>query len=191
MSAALPTGLPGKLLALGLAACVPAAVWAAAVAPLVALHADRAEALSQRRVLARRMARVVQTLPELERQAAEAAAYGPAPDSVLQGPTDAVAAAALQQVVRDLAAEAGAVLTSAEALAVEQVGAYRRVGLRVALGAPWPALVRLLQAIERRASPAMLVDDLQVRGPRAQVGPAEPVLEASLAVLAFRAGAGR
>ena len=187
MSLALPTGRRGKVLALGFAVLSVGAVWAAVVDPVLSWHAERAEALAQRQSAARRIAEIARSLPELEQQAAAAATSGPPPGAVLQGTTDAVAGAALQQLVRDMATGAGAVLSSTETLPAEQAGTFRRIGLRIAFSAPWPVLVRLLLAVEQ-ATPMMLVDDLQVRGPRLQVGPSDPALETSLVVLAFRTG---
>ena len=187
MSLALPTGRRGKILALGFAVLAAGAGWAGVVDPVLGWHAERAEALAQRQAAARRMAQIARSLPELEQQAAAAATSGPPPGAVLQGTTDAVAGAALQQLVRDMATGAGAVLSSTETLPVEQAGTFRRIGLRIAFSAPWPVLVRLLLAVEQ-ATPMMLVDDLQVRGPRLQVGPSDPALETSLVVLAFRTG---
>jgi general secretion pathway protein M len=187
MSLALPTGRRGKILALGFAVLAAGAVWAGVVDPVLGWHAERAEALAQRQAAARRMAQIARSLPELEQQAAAAATSGPPPGAVLQGTTDAVAGAALQQLVRDMATGAGAVLSSTETLPAEQAGTFRRIGLRIAFSAPWPVLVRLLLAVEQ-ATPMMLVDDLQVRGPRLQVGPSDPALETSLVVLAFRTG---
>jgi general secretion pathway protein M len=150
-------------------------------------HAEAAENLAQRRVLARRMAQVVRSLPELERQAADAVSSAPPPSALLQGANDAMASAALQQAVRDMAIGAGAVLSTTETLPAEQAGAYRRVSLRVAFAAPWPVMVRLMQAVGQ-ASPVMMIEDLQVRGPHLHVGAGEPDLDASMLVFAFRAG---
>ena len=86
-----------------------------------------------------------------------------------------------------MAARAGATLASAELLAAEPAGAYRRVRLRITLRAPWPVLVGLLQAIAS-AQPGMVVDDVQVHGAGGFNRAADPVLEASWTVLAFRPG---
>jgi general secretion pathway protein M len=104
---------------------------------------------------------------------------------VLAGETDAVAGAALQLLMQQMAIGAGTSLSSVEVLPAESVGGYRRIGLHVALAAPWPALVHLLQSIEQ-ATPPMLVDDLRLHGsPVANV--ALP-MDASFTVLAFRDG---
>jgi len=186
MIEALPTGRRGKALAVALLLLVLAAAWMAVAAPLLNWHADRAEALQQRSVLARRMAQVAAGLPELQRQAAAAAAVGPVAATLLDGSTDAVAGATLQQLVQDMAARAGATLSSTETLPAEAVAAYRRIGVRVALSAPWGVLVQLLRAVQQ-ASPQMLVDDLQIRGGRQFGAAAEPPLEASFTVQGFRA----
>jgi general secretion pathway protein M len=187
MNLALPTGRRGRLLALGLTFLVLALVWLVLVSPLARLYADRAEALDQQRIIAHRMALVAGELPDLQRQATAAAGSGPAQNALLEGGSDAIAGAALQERVQDMAASAGARLSSAEMLPAAQAGAYRRIGLRVACSAPWPVLVRLLQAVEQ-ATPRMLVDDLKVHGPRIQLQAAEPPLAAELTIFAFRAG---
>lgn len=182
----LPTGRRGQALAVALLLVVLAAAWAAVAAPLLEWHADRAGVLQQRTTLARRMAQVAAGLPDLQRQAAAAAASGPVAATLLDGSTDAVAGATLQQLIQDMAGRAGATLSSTEALPAETVAAYRRIGVRVALSAPWGVLVELLRAVEE-ASPQMLVDDLQIHGTRRFGTSGEPPLEASFTVLGFRA----
>lgn len=191
----LPTGRRGQALAAGLLLLVLAAAWIAVAAPLLAWHADRAEALEQRSALARRMAQVAGTLPDLQQHAAAVDAAGPVAATLLGGSTDAVAGATLQQLVQDMATQAGASLSSTEALPAETLAAgvgttdtaaaYRRIGVRVALSAPWPVLVQLLRAVGQ-ASPQMLVDELQIRGARQFGIPGDLPLEASFIVLGFR-----
>jgi len=190
MALALPEGARGRALALGLTAVVLAAVWAAAVAPLLAFYADRAEAVQLRTQLAARMAAIAESLPELQR-AADAPAANAAPAvATLPGASDALAGAALQSLVEAMASGVGAKLTTTETLPAEAVGAYRRVALRVTVDAAttWPVLVRLLQAIER-ATPRMFVDDLQIRAQPAPETLKEPPLDISFIVLAFRGAA--
>lgn len=186
MIESLPTGRRGQVLAWALLLLVLAAAWVAVASPLLEWHADRGEALQQRATLARRMAQVAAGLPELQRQAAAAAAAGPVAATLLDGSTDAVAGATLQQLIQDMAGRAGATLSSTETLPAETVAAYRRIGVRVALSAPWGVLVQLLRAVEE-ASPQMLVDDLQIHGVRRIGGTGDLPLEASFTVLGFRA----
>ena len=163
MNTSLPTGSTGRWLALGITVFVLVMVWFAAVDPLLSWYADQAEQLGQRRMLVRRMETVAQSVPDLREQAAGVSAQGPAATSLLEGGTDAIAAASLQQLVQDMAGRTGASLSSTEALPATQAGAYRRIGLHVAVSATWSVLMRLLQAIHQ-ASPQMLVDDLQLHG---------------------------
>ena len=188
----LPTGRRGQVLALGLTVAVLGGAWAGIAAPLLDWYALRAEQVQARRAVARRMAELSETLPALRDEARRVATPGqPAEAAVLDGASDALAAAALQGRLQDMAARAGAPLSSAEALPGEAAGAWRRIGVRVAVNAPWPAIIRLLQAIGT-ASPRMLVDDLQLRAPPLvlRAGGVRPV-DASFTVLAFRAEAGR
>ena len=187
----LPTGRRGRLLALGITLAVLGALWAGVAAPLVEWHALRAEQVQARRALARRMAEIAETLPELRDQARLATASGRAPgEATLDGASDAIAAAALQGRLQDMAARAGAPLSSAEALPGEAAGAWRRIGVRVSVNAPWPAVVRLLQAVGA-ASPRMLVDDLQLRAPPLLLRTGTRPMDAGFTVFAFRAEAPR
>lgn len=190
MAPALPSGRAGQWLALGLAAVVLALLWEVAALPLIQWHAARAQALAERRVLAGRMAGLAAELPLLSRAAAQAAAAGPPAGAMLDQPSDAVAAAALQQRVQDIASKAGATLSSAEALPAEAAGAYRRIRLRVALTAHWPVLVGMLQGLAVQTVPQMLVDDVQLRSAPVLLDRNDPPLDASFTVLALRAGTG-
>jgi len=185
MASSLPTGRRGQLLASTLTLVVVTSVWAGVVTPLLGWYAEQTQRLEQRRVLAHRMADLVGTLPALQAAAAGRDAIGPPPSAVLAGETDAVAGAALQLLVQQMATGAGTSLSSVEVLPAEAVGGYRRIGLHVTLAAPWPALVNLLQSIEQ-ATPPMLVDDVRLHG-SALPNVALP-MDASFTVLAFRDG---
>ena len=183
----LPTGRAGRLLAVLLVLLVLAAGWAAAGAPLLDWYADRADALERRAALARRMESIAADLPRLQRQVQAGQTAGPAPIPVFGGGSDAVAGAALQQTLQDMAAKAGVTLASTEALPPQAEGAYRLIGVRVTTNTPWPNLIHLLLAITQ-ASPVLLVDDLQVHGARGFVRKGGTPLDASFVVMGFRAG---
>lgn len=191
---ALPTGPRGRLLAVGLAILALVILWLGLVSPALAWYADRADTLDQQRAVAARMAALADSLPDLQRLAAETAGAAE-PLAVLEGATDAVAGATLQELVQDMANQSRASLASVETLPAEQRGAYRRIALRVSVSADWPVLVQFLAAVEQ-ATPRMLIDDLQLRGQSARlrlVGTAAagpPPVEASLTIIAFRAGSG-
>ncbi len=181
----LPEGVRGRALALALTAIVLAATWLAAGQPLLDAYNDGADELDRREALASRMAGVAATLPDLKREAEAQSTDATPVSATLEGASDALAGAALQGLVEAMCKNAGGHLTSTEALPVEQIGAYRRVALRVAVDAPWPALMRLAQAIER-ATPRMFIDDLQVHAQPASDATKEPPLDISFTVIAFR-----
>ena len=187
MAARLPDGRGGQMLALALTAAVAAGLWFAVAAPLLGWHTQRADSIAQRATVARRMAEVADTLPDLQRSGSVQAATAPAA-SLIGGETDAIAAADLQQRVQEMASRVGAALSSTEVLSTVQLGGYRRIGLRVSTNATWATLVQLLQSIGQTA-PRMLVDDLQLRGQRLVAPLPDPPLDASFTVMAFRAAA--
>jgi general secretion pathway protein M len=186
MALALPDGPRGRALALGATAIVLAAFWLAVVQPLLDAYADRADELQRHGALAARMADLAASLPQLQREAEALSADRTPTNATLGGATDALAGAALQGLVEGMSTSAGGRLTSTEALPAEQVGAYRRVALRVTLDGTWPVLIHTLQAVER-AVPRMFIDDLQIHAQPASAKLAEPPLDISFTVLAFRA----
>ena len=140
METALPDGPRGQILAAALTLTVLAALWFGAAAPLIAWYYGSADELAQRRTLLVHMQQVAAALPVLEHQSA---GMRPAPVALLSGATDALAAAVMQNAVQGMASAAGAELTSMETLPADTRGAYRRIGLRVSLAAPWPILIEL------------------------------------------------
>jgi hypothetical protein len=187
MNPALPTGQVGRLLALSVTLVVLLVGWFAVASPLLDWYADRAEHLALRRVLVRRTEVIAQTLPELRQAAARDVVQARATSNLLDGGTDAIAAAALLQWVQDAASRTGTRLSSTEALPATPTGADRRIGVHVAFNAPWPMLIKLLQAVEQ-AAPRMLIDDLQIHERQYAAQPLNTGLDAGFTILAFRSG---
>jgi len=174
----------GRMLALGILIVLLLLVWEAGARPLIDWYGARADALAGERARFLRMEALVASLPALRK--AVAAGEGSAPTALLDGASDAVAGASLQESVQRMAASLGANLASTEALPARQEGSYRRIGVRIALNARYDILVRLVAAIEQ-AAPSMLIDDLQMHGSRILLSTAQP-LEASMTVIAYRKG---
>ncbi|MCW8306047.1 type II secretion system protein GspM [Acidiphilium sp. PA] len=187
MTRALPTGRNGRVLAVGFAALALAVLWLAIGSPLVGWYEARAAHLAERRLFAAHLAGLAAALPVLARDAHRLSASVPARRVLLEGATDAIAAANLQQTVQSMAGRAGAVISSTETLATQRRGRYRLIRLQVALTGRWPVLVHLLQAITT-AQPTMLVDDLRVTGADIGVRGGDAPLSATITVIAFRPG---
>ena len=185
LATGLPTGRRGQALAAGILAVLLLAVWLGVVLPVLGLFAARQQEIGDLRARSAREAALVAALPALSKQA-QLAAKTPT-RAVLPGNSDAIAGATLQEQVQAMATVANAQLTSIETLPAEQVGAYRRIGVRVELSAQLSVLTALLRAVED-AQPSMLVDDIRLTA--TPVGPqnAQLPLEAVFTVYAFRVG---
>lgn len=188
LAASAPSGLAGRALALVLTASVLLVAWAGIVAPVLDWYADRTETLRRQDALAQRMAALVDRLPALQ-QAAEGTgqAAGPAPETLLPGATDSLAAASLQQRLDELAAAAGARIGSEEILPARPAGDFRAIAVRVTLTAPWKSVIGLLQAMGNAEMP-MMADDMQLRGPIAAASARDPdqPIDATFTVSAYR-----
>jgi general secretion pathway protein M len=188
MVAGLPTGRRGLALALALVLLVLAVLWQGVVSPLLSYYDDRAEELGTLQLKANHMAQLATQLPSLKQRADAAGRSGQTQTLVWEGPSDAVAAAALQSKMQEMASATGASLSSVENLPVEPLNPnYHRIGLKIALNATWPNLVNLLKSVEM-ANPPLLIDEVQVHGsplPRLNVNRG---LEANFTVYALRTG---
>ncbi len=186
LSPALATGVRGRVLALALALLVALLLWIGLVAPLLGWFDERQETLRRQQAIGRRMAALVQTLPDL--QAASDAAGARAArrrEALLDGTSDAVAAATLQQLLDEMANRAGLRIGSVEVLPAEPAGLYRAIAVRLTVNAPWPPLVTLLQAIATANAP-MLVDNLQLRSlPRSATDTESPI-DVTFSVIGYR-----
>ncbi|MBV8615826.1 MAG: type II secretion system protein M [Acetobacteraceae bacterium] len=189
MTLDLPTGPRGRALALGLTALVLLVAWFGIVSPVLDWYSGRAEQLAQRSVLARRMADLAASLPQLEHQVTALPTTKANPDALLPGETDAVAAASLQERVQEMASRAGAPLSSVEMLPAAQLGQFRRIGLRVAAQGEMTNVIRLLQSVEA-AKPRLLVDELDLQRHLLLAKPNAPDLDAKFVIYGFRAGTG-
>ncbi len=183
----LPTGARGRLLALGLTLCAASLLWFAVVSPLLGWHGEQAERLAQQRTLLARTTEVAAGVPALRRALAALATEQPARNQMLPGSTDALAGAALEERLQELAATTAAPITSAEVLPATEMGPIRRIGVRVAVQATMANVIRLLAAMAA-AQPRMLVDELDMRSQFLAANPREPAVRASFVAYGFRAG---
>lgn len=181
----LPEGLRGRILAVAILLTIVTAIWLGIAVPMTDWYADRAETIDRQVTLSRRMAQIAADLPSLRAQVATTQAA--APVSVLDGTTDAVAGAALQQRLQQIASGLGATLASTELLSGDPAGTYRRIGIRIAVTSTWPVIVRLLEAIAGD-TPRLLVNDLQIQAMRASLTDADPTLNVTMVVFGFRSG---
>jgi len=156
----LPEGRRGQALAVALVVVLATLVWLGIGSPLITWYEARSTELSTRQSLLDHMAERARALPALRRLAAATRTEAAAPDALLTGDSDAIAAATLQGMIEDMATTAGATLASEEVLPAVQQGAFRQISLRIALSGRWPVLIGLLRAIDA-SDLRLLVDDLE------------------------------
>jgi len=185
---ALPGGRAGRLLALGVAVLALVLLWAGVVRPLADWYDTQGDLLAQRQALAARMAGLAASLPELKREQAAAPGEDP-PLAMLQGESDAIAAANLQERVQALGNAAGVLISSVEMLAVDppagEAAGDRAIRLRLSLRAAFPPLLRLIDLIES-GPPLMLVDDIHIEASQLLDRSDGARLQATLTITGFR-----
>jgi general secretion pathway protein M len=188
-SARLPGGLPGRFLALALTFVVALAAYALVVAPLLGVYSDRSLLLANRELLRDKIAAVAAELPQLRARANELSTTSDAQQTTLQGSSDPIAMANLQNRVEELATSAGASISSTETLPPEIREYYRRVGLRVVLNGSFPSLMTFLSGLETSTTP-LIVDNLQIHSVQSRAGSTQVArLDAIVDVYGFRVDA--
>ncbi|MBV8777902.1 MAG: hypothetical protein JO258_11965 [Alphaproteobacteria bacterium] len=162
-------------------------VYLAAATPLVALYESRQEALDGRRVLAAKLTAAAERMPGLRERASQLRASSGENRVVLEGASDALAAAGLQSRLEEMASATGATIASSESLPSEPREGFRRVGIRLAVSGRYDSLLHFFAALES-AAPPLVVDNARLSGGLAAVtaGGAAP-LTASLEIAGLRA----
>jgi general secretion pathway protein M len=161
--ARLPTGKPARALALSILCVIIVLVYAGVIAPLVDLYRSGEVTLADRELLVPKLEQLAAEVPALRARLAALQAAGAGHEVVLDGATDALAAANLQSRLEQLAAANGVTIASTEAVVTEDRGPYRRIGLRLAVNGQYEAIIKLLAAVEE-ASPPMVPGNLQIHG---------------------------
>jgi general secretion pathway protein M len=169
-------------------------IWFGIADPVRSWFNDRSALLDQRQELLAHMRDLAATLPALRTASTDKRDEGTRAASILlPGDSDAVAAAALQERVQKMAADAGATLTAVETLPpTSTAGRWHKVALRINLNASWPVLMELIRSVEQSPT-RILVDDVRFRSPVVVAHPAALPIQASMVLYGFRpsdAGAG-
>ena len=159
----LPTGRPGRMLALAILALLIALVYTGLVVPLIDLYRDGEAVLADREMLAPKLEQLATQVPALRARLTALQAARTGNEITLDGATDALASANLQSRLEQIAAANGVAIASTEAIAAEDRSPYRRIGLRLAVNGKYEAIVKLLGAIEA-AAPPLVPGNLQIHG---------------------------
>ena len=139
------------------------------VMPLVGSYSAGSRSLAENRALIERYRQQTAREPALQAELAALSAMQLESGFYLAGETEAVAAAALQDYFRALAAQNGAEVKSIQSLPAKAEEGLSRVAVRVALVATSESFYRLLHDLEG-GSPYIFVDNLELQMQRKSGG---------------------
>ena len=165
MNSALPPWA-GRLAAVALLVALLGAAYLYAVAPLLATYRDTDQEIARTNDLLERYERIAARRGAYQAQVDELSSRQTGIGVYLSGTTDALAAAELQDRVKDMVEARGGKLRSIQILPVKAAGAFTRVSVRVQLSASLGAFHQILYGLEA-AKPFVFVDNLDVRNRRA------------------------
>lgn len=160
-----PGTLVSRFAAVGLLALVLLAAWSFVVVPLHATYQNTAASIEQSRNLLERYRLLAAQQEDLQRMVDESRQRAGASAAYLEGETEALAGAALQQQVRSLVEAVGGELRSTQTLPLEPAADEApagRIGLRLQLAIDLEGLQALLYTLET-AEPFLFLEDVTIR----------------------------
>ena len=163
-----PNSLLSRTLALILLVLVLLSGGRLVVAPLLAVFQNNASRIEQTEVLLRRYQALAEQRPAIADRLVAQQDLAASAGGYLQGPSDALAAAELQDRVKSVIEGAGGELRSTQILpagTVEGIAVIRRAALRVQFDATIENLAEILYELES-GEPYLLIDQLSVRDQR-------------------------
>jgi general secretion pathway protein M len=178
---------PGSLLARTLALTVLAAVaggYLLIIMPVLDAYRDNADAIEQAEILLQRQRALAAQRPLLLARIEEEKENAESMAGYLRGPSDALAAAQLQDRLKAVIEAAGGELRSTRILPAEAVEASpgtRRTALQVQMIVTIEGLAEVLYGLEA-GQPHVLIDELSVRNQRERSRRGEPETEPMLDV---------
>jgi general secretion pathway protein M len=186
-----PGSLLARALALALLAAAVAGGYLLVALPVVHAYRDTGAAIEQAEDLLQRQRALAAQRPSLVARIEEEKAQADAVAGYLQGPSDALAAAQLQDRLRAVVEAAGGELRSTRilpAVAVEASPGTRRAALQVQMIVTIAGLAEILYGLES-GQPYVLIDELSVRNQRERrrrgEPESEPMLDVSLRLSGF------
>jgi general secretion pathway protein M len=190
MTAAIPRLLP-RLAALGLLLAVPAVVYLAAVMPVADHIAGLEGEVATLEESLERYQRIADQRVQLAAQVRGAADDEPDSGLYLDGSSDALAAAQLQELMKKIVGASGGTLDSVRVMESVAEGPYRRVSLQLLIETRIAGLRALLYGVEA-GTPYLFIKSISVENVSG-VRPDRPMLEPAdldvrLEVFGYRKG---
>lgn len=182
----LPEGRQGQWSAFALLCLAVLLFWMCLPGPLLRIYIDRAHHIEMQEQTVERMRHLKDILPHL-RDTASRLPEGR--NQLIDGASDAIASAKLQDRLQQIAQSNGTEFASSETLATTQEKQFRRIGLHVTFSAPYASLVHFLTAIET-ASPTMVIDGLHLHAAEAE-STSPDIVTCEITILAYRRTSGK
>ena len=187
-----PGSLLSRTLAIVLLAVALIGGYRLIVAPLLTSYQEGERDIEEARTLLQRYRALAEQRPLLAERLAEQQERAAAAAGYLEGPSDALAAAQLQDRVKSVVEAAGGELRSTQILpaqALEGDLGFRRTTIRVQIAVSTEGLATTLYELET-GQPYLLIDDVTVRQERVRrrrrsEPDREPVLDVSLELFGY------
>ena len=171
-----------RILALAILLTAISLAYAAIIDPVLARLSESRDALAVARERVERYERLVRDAGRIETLLKNAKVRR-ATGLFIETGTETAASAFLQEHLKLIAAEAGAVATSFFALPVERRNDHRMVPLRIVFSADTRSLQRILYAVETD-SPALVIDKIYIHARSGRASESRP-LDVEMQVVGF------
>jgi general secretion pathway protein M len=186
----LPSGVRGQLVAVAILIIMVLLAYRLAVVPLVDRYQSRQAEITDMRTAIDRYQRLIAQAPALEAFDAQYRRQQPLAPLLLPGGNPALAGAALQQRLQDIAAGVDVRILSQRIRPPATDGEFERIGVEARLQSDVTGLRDLLLAIEQN-TPFLFVDSLSIRS-RAQrsrrgVTARQDIIDTRLVIAGLRA----
>lgn len=182
----------GKAAALVILVAVLILVKSIAVDPLVDAFTTNEEQVAKLSALSARYRTLIDQLPALRAERDGLSRQVTADSGFLKNANDTLAAAELQARLKGLVDSVHGELKSTQILPMQQVGGFRRVGVRGEMSMTLPAIQKVLYETEA-GSPILVLDSLSIRSKAAdrqeERNPDVVLLEMSVDIYGFLRGA--
>ncbi len=183
-------GWTGRVAAIALLLGVGLAVYGLLIGPLIAAYEKVDREIVEANELQFMYQRIAHSRGRLQAEFERLTALQASSGIYLTGDTDALAAAALQEIVNATVESAGGRLRSVQILPAKAEGLFKRIGVRVQMSASIAELAQALYAFEAGET-FLFVDNLEVSNSRARrkrkdPTPVEPSLKIRLDISGYR-----
>ncbi len=176
-----PASFLSRILALALLGAVLATLYLLAVRPMTEQYLHYRQSIDQSQDLLGQYGRLGASLPALQSQLDELDRRRVSAGTQLQGASDALVAADLQNRIKGIVDARGGQLTSTQILAAKDEAELRRIGIRVQMTATVDALYQIFYDLES-GKPFLFLDNIDIRQRRARRRRKEAADDSNLAV---------